>query len=295
MRVIEPHQFKAAEKRHKKTKRFRPISGFIIGLIFIGVLISIGVYVVIQVLPISEGGTTNQPRYTPPEDDPFSVIEKPLKDLSGEEFKQLYKSVVYPNTQILVSPPIITGNDEVDTRIRERAEARGYVLQSVPEAAIVRIGNEPRLGTDDLLQPLAADSWRKMREAARRAGYPVSLVSAYRSPNHQRELFVERLYQRVSLNELIAGEGEAAIDAVLEVTAVPGYSRHHTGYTIDLWCEDGSTAFVLSICHDWISEDNYKNAMEFGWIPSYPEGTEMQGPEPEPWEYVWVGDAVREQ
>jgi len=30
----------------------------------------------------------------------------------------------------------------------------------------------------------------------------------------------------------------------------------------------------------------------FGFIPSYPENSGKQGPEPEPWEYVWVGEDV---
>jgi LAS superfamily LD-carboxypeptidase LdcB len=70
---------------------------------------------------------------------------------------------------------------------------------------------------------------------------------------------------------------------------VPGYSRHHTGYTIDLWCEDGSSTFLSSSCYKWISDNNYLKAKQSGWIPSYPAGTDDQGPEPEPWEYVWVG------
>lgn len=160
--------------------------------------------------------------------------------------------------------------------------------------AIVKVENEPRLDEDDLLQPLAAKSWYELKDAARRAGYPMSLLSAYRSLNYQKDLFAQRLFdQGVTTSQLASGAGDGAIDKTLEITAVPGYSRHHTGYTVDLWCEDGSTAFLLSSCYKWISAESYKNAMTFGWIPSYPEGASEQGPEPEPWEYVWVGDAVR--
>jgi LAS superfamily LD-carboxypeptidase LdcB len=40
-----------------------------------------------------------------------------------------------------------------------------------------------------------------------------------------------------------------------------------------------------------MSKDNYLQAKKYGWIPSYPEGAQQQGPEPEAWEYVWVGTA----
>src|SRR5690606_25521512 len=37
---------------------------------------------------------------------------------------------------------------------------------------------------------------------------------------------------------------------------------------------------------------NYANAKRFGFIPSYPPDGGKQGPEPEPWEFVWVGVEV---
>lgn len=217
----------------------------------------------------------------------------PLKKLSGEEFRDLFRSVVYPNTAFLPTPPEITGDPVVDARIRRIAEERGYRQSLMPVASIVKVENEPRLGGDDLLQPLAAEAWARLKEAAADDGYAVSLTSAYRSPERQRELFTGRLYGLISLASLRAGRGDAQIAKILEVTAPPGYSRHHTGYTIDLWCEDGSGSFLASRCFDWMSANDYENAMKFGWIPSYPAGTSLQGPEPEPWEYVWVGDAVR--
>lgn len=212
-----------------------------------------------------------------------------LKEFTGEGFKDLARAVKYPNTQLFVEPPIITGDKIADARIREIAETRGYVLTSIPEASIEKI-NEPRLADDDLLQPLAAIAWRDLKAAAERDNIPLSLISAYRSPEYQRNLFLGRLSARgVTVARIVAGQADADIEAVLSQAAVPGYSRHHTGYTIDLWCEDGSGAFLTSSCYEWIHADNYKIAKETGWIPSYPEGVELQGPEPEPWEYVWVG------
>lgn len=292
MRVLEPKHI----KKPKNPKQRRSISKLISVLITLTVISGVGLYMYAssQVKPVTNTETPEN-TVTVPENDPFDTTVRPLKELSGDGFKDLYQSVALPNTQEIVDPPAIIGDDQADARIRSRAEARGYKLSRIPMGSIIKVENEPRLDGDDLLQPLAVASWYKMREAARREGFPVSLLSAFRSPKYQQDLFAQRLFDRgVTVAQIASGAADAAIDATLEVTAVPGYSRHHTGYTIDLWCEDGSTAFLTSKCYKWISENSYKKAMEYGWIPSYPEGASEQGPEPEPWEYVWVGDAVRQ-
>jgi LAS superfamily LD-carboxypeptidase LdcB len=89
------------------------------------------------------------------------------------------------------------------------------------------------------------------------------------------------------------GGAEAAIEAVLRESAPPGFSRHHTGYTMDLYDPSTGrdfTAFAASPAFRWLSASNYLNAKRFGFIPSYPEGATGQGPDPEPWEYTWVGE-----
>lgn len=218
-----------------------------------------------------------------------------FKEFTGQQFKDLYYSIAYPNTQQVSEPFSITGNIDADIRIRTLAEARGYKQTVVPQAAIVKI-NEPRLNGDNLLQPLAASGWESLKSSAKADQVPLSIISAYRSPEWQKDLFMQRLTANGAVVSQIAGGGQdIAINTTLGMTAVPGYSRHHTGYTIDLWCEDGSGSFKASSCYEWIKKDNYLNAKKSGWIPSYPEGTDLQGPEPEPWEFVWVGTDVLTQ
>lgn len=214
---------------------------------------------------------------------------KQLKTFTPDEFNVLATTIQYPNIQKFSEKPAITGDTNADQRIRKIAESRGYVMTALPSSPIVKI-DEPRLDGDDLLQPLAAKSWHSLKDSAKKENILLSLVSAYRSPEYQRKLFLSRLKnQKVSVSQVIAGTADEAIKTTLSQAALPGYSRHHTGYTIDLWCEDGSPSFLVSSCFRWISKDNYKNAKLSGWIPSYPEGVKQQGPEPEPWEYVWVG------
>lgn len=213
-----------------------------------------------------------------------------LKNFTGVQFRDLYRSINYPNTQAFQNAPEITGNIGADNHIRNLAEKKGFVMTVIPVAPIEKTNEKMLAGSeDDLLQPLALKSWGSLKGAAQKDGVRITLASAYRSPKRQRELFTERLYSTgITATQIATGKGDVAVNTTLSLTAVPGYSRHHTGYTIDMYCEDG-VAFVASNCNKWISKDNYLNAKKFGFIPSYPPDGGEQGPEPEPWEYVWVG------
>lgn len=282
MRVIDHRQF-AHKRRKKKFPR---------GLLFAAAIAVIGAVAWYLVADAPEKSAENSQQITV--GTPMAKSDK-LKTFSGEQFKTLAHGIKYPNVQEFTDPPTITGDLAADARIRALAEARGYRLTSIPVGAIQKI-HEPRLEGDDLLQPLAAIAWADLKNTAQKDNMPLSLLSAYRSPDFQRTLFVSRLLARgKSIAQIAAGQGDDVVTATLGVTAVPGYSRHHTGYTIDLWCEDGSGSFLRSSCYKWISANNYQKVKEAGWIPSYPDGAGEQGPEPEPWEYIWVGkEAVTE-
>jgi LAS superfamily LD-carboxypeptidase LdcB len=289
MRVIRPQDIAV----QKKPKKKRLVTRVLVVVLLFGGLGFAGYRYYNAVQPKPSAQPAPQPQANEiVKDTPKTGA---FKTYSGDEFIELAQSVRYPNTQSFEVMPPIMGNEAADKRIRELAEKRGYRLTSIPVSPIEKL-NEPRLDSDDLLQPLAAQGWRELKTAAERDQMPISLLSAYRSPEFQRSLFASRLSQAgATVTTVAAGKADAIVESVLTTTAVPGFSRHHTGYTIDLWCEDGSAQFVDSTCFDWISKDNYKIAKETGWIPSYPEGAKLQGPEPEPWEYVWVGqDTLRD-
>lgn len=209
---------------------------------------------------------------------------KVLKKFTGQEFSDLYNSFAYPNTQAISEESSITGDEAADKVIRELAIERGYKIRSAPVT-----NNFVEISEDMLLQQRAAVDWLKMQEAARKDGHDIQVNAAYRSAEDQRTIFNTRI-KSISLSSIAAGKSDYAVDQVLKTTAVPGYSRHHTGYTVDIVCyTDASKKFEDSKCNKWLSENNYQNAKIFGWIPSYPDGAGSQGPDPEPWEYVWVG------
>lgn len=71
-------------------------------------------------------------------------------------------------------------------------------------------------------------------------------------------------------------------------SAPPGYSKHHTGYVLDI-AQAGYREFEGTPGHRWVSENGWANLLAHGWVPSYPDGATLQGPSPEPWEIAWVG------
>jgi len=291
MRVVEPNQF--SQIKHKKSNRSTKVASLTLLLVF--ALGSLWFYKYGQYLKSStnENNSTNTINLTENTQQNIQTnTNKQLRKLSDNDFKQLFLSIGYPNVQPISETLPITGNSEADLRIRTLAEKRGYRRSSIPVASIQKTQESDLIG-DDLLQPLAIIAWQSFRDAAKRDSIPIKLSSAYRSVEFQRQLFLNRLYDKgATINKIIAGQSDGAIESTLVMTAPPGYSRHHNGYTIDLWCEDGSLSFVASSCFLWLKNNNYEKAKIHGWIPSYPEEAEHQGPEPEAWEYVWVGTNI---
>ncbi len=215
-----------------------------------------------------------------------------LRIFTPQQFRDLYNNFAYPNTERISDKTPITGNTEADNYIRAMAQERGYTLRSAPVANVFQ-----EVAPGMTLQQKAAQPWLDMQAAAKKENIEIDLSAAYRSAADQTEIFTSRLsVAGINASRIPSGAYDKQISTVLQSTAVPGYSRHHTGYTIDITCvKTPALSFLATNCFEWLSRDNYKNAKKYGWIPSYPEGTGMQGPEPEAWEYVWVGtDTVTE-
>lgn len=286
MRVIEPRQFENIKVKKKRRQGARKRNSLILVL-----LIIMAGYVAFSNFANqpSSNQQQNHNETSPAADQPKNDSEKKLKIFNGEDFKKLYSSFAYPNTQTLQEKPAITEDKDADERIRKIAESRGYKLSSVPVANIAKTG-EPDLTDDDLIQPNALIAWQEMKTAATKDGIKLQMTSAYRSVEAQRALFVRRMKaDGVYPESVAAGFVDDRVINLLTRVAPPGYSRHHTGYTIDLACDGiGLEAFKTTSCYDWLSKNNYENTKKYGWVPSYPDGASLQGPEPEPWEFIWV-------
>jgi D-alanyl-D-alanine carboxypeptidase len=106
-------------------------------------------------------------------------------------------------------------------------------------------------------------------------GDAVIAVSCFRSRQHQTRIFCRN------------GRSTAPLVQAYQV-APPGFSEHATGLAIDFGDRRGRcklvTCFANTAAGRWLA----KNAPEFGFELSFPEGN-AQGVAFEPWHWRWVG------
>jgi zinc D-Ala-D-Ala carboxypeptidase len=128
-------------------------------------------------------------------------------------------------------------------------------------------------GREQRLAPQAAAAWEEMKAAAGRGGETLQLVSAFRSVDYQKQI-IER--------KLAAGQ---SWEQIFRVSALPGYSEHHTGRTIDVTtpgCKVLTEEFEGTSAFAWLMQ----RAGEFGFTMTYPRGNEF-GVAYEPWHWTW--------
>ena len=151
----------------------------------------------------------------------------------------------------------------------ERIAGKGLALQ--PEARDLVVAEVGEGGREHRLTPAAAAAWQAMKTAAQADGVVLRIVSAFRSIDRQAEIVRAKLDRGLSL------------DAILEVSAPPGYSEHHTGRAVDVTTNGVpplEIAFEKTDAFRWLS----KRAGEFGFVLSYPAGN-RQGYAYEPWHW----------
>ncbi|MBU4342881.1 MAG: D-alanyl-D-alanine carboxypeptidase family protein, partial [Candidatus Omnitrophica bacterium] len=135
----------------------------------------------------------------------------------------------------------------------------------------VRFNTVERTGSH--LRKETFEAFAKMYEAAKKDGVDLRINSSYRSYSYQNKLFEEALEQYGSKDEAIKHSAPA------------GFSKHHTGMTMDFF--PVKDEFSETKEYTWLKE----HASEFGFVESYPEGN-VQSMAWEPWEWTYVGDAV---
>lgn len=128
-------------------------------------------------------------------------------------------------------------------------------------------------GRPVLLDPVAAEAWGRMRDAAFRSGVTLVALSGFRSIERQEAIIQRRLSK---------GEG---LEEILKTVAAPGYSEHHTGRAVDIAVPEAPTltdAFAQTEAYRWLCT----NAPGYGFHLSYPPGN-AQGFSFEPWHWCF--------
>jgi len=129
-----------------------------------------------------------------------------------------------------------------------------------------------------LMHREAAADFQAMRRSAAAAGVRLVDLSGFRSVALQEDLFYG----------IAAARGQTPAQRA-RVSAPPGHSEHHTGYTIDIgdtnarWA-DFQTSFAGTAAGRWL----LANAADFNFELSFPP--EHACVSYEPWHWRWVGD-----
>lgn len=158
---------------------------------------------------------------------------------------------------------------------RDYARARG--LRRVREPAMLESIGFDTQGREQFLAPRAARAWARMREAATGDGVELQVVSAFRSIEYQLGIIRRKLER---------GQG---MEAILRVSAAPGYSEHHTGRALDITTPGFAALeeeFERSPAFGWLR----KNAARYKFALSYPRGN-PHGIAYEPWHWCWHAHA----
>lgn len=179
------------------------------------------------------------------------------------------------------APPSRCRDADVRRALLERAFALG-VPRNHARARHLRLQREPArltsIGTDiygrtQWLQPHAAGALADLRQAARRDGVVLEIVSAFRSIEYQLEILQRKLARGQSM------------DLILRVSAAPGYSEHHTGRCVDFTTPAFSPleeVFDQSPAFAWLTQC----AAAFGFALSYPRDN-PHAMAYEPWHWCW--------
>lgn len=149
--------------------------------------------------------------------------------------------------------------------------ARG--LTPFAEADTLVVAERNAAGREFELTPAAAAAWQAMRDAASADGVTLLLVSAFRSIARQHEIVAAKLARGQSL------------DDILQVSAAPGFSEHHTGRAVDIGTPDSPAleeVFEQTPAFAWLQA----NAGRFGFVLSFPRDNAC-GYLYEPWHWCY--------
>lgn len=155
------------------------------------------------------------------------------------------------------------------------ARERGLRIQPEP-ARLECIGRDIH-DRAQWLAPRAARAFLRMRDAAAADGIALQVVSAFRSADHQLGILRRKLERGI------------AMDAILSVSAAPGYSEHHTGRAVDITTPGFAALekeFDASPAFAWLE----RNARRFGFRLSFPRDN-PHGIAYEPWHWCWRGSS----
>jgi D-alanyl-D-alanine carboxypeptidase len=210
------------------------------------------------------------------------VADVPTPTTGYADHARTYLDWTYALTETYVPPDLVSalnGGPAPALRRVETVGAAEILARRGDPAYSNLLADAPNAAVRSAAYPdLAA-----LRAAARDAGHPLVILSAYRSYGLQRQTF-----------DYWVGVG--GYEQALRTSARAGHSEHQLGTTVDFG--DGAAApweyadWATTPAGAWLAA----NATAYGFVLSYPKGrTSVTCYDYEPWHYRWVGRALAAQ
>lgn len=133
-------------------------------------------------------------------------------------------------------------------------------------------------GREQFMSPRAGAAWQRLRQRALRDGVELQAVSAFRSVAYQVELLRRKMARGLPM------------EAILRVSAAPGFSEHHSGNAIDITTPGFAPLeeeFELSPAFRWLEG----HAPKLGFRLSFPRENRHQVSF-EPWHWFFSPEGV---
>jgi len=166
-----------------------------------------------------------------------------------------------------------------------------YSQTNYSKSSLTGKGDLNLVGKHFKLQKEAFIAFKKMQKEALKERISIQIVSAYRSFNHQEEIW-NRKYKQYILEGLSEQE---TITKIIEYSSIPGASRHHWGTDIDIIDNTLKRPKKLLIESNYAKDEIYstlkmwmdKNAASYGFYLVYNNSPVRKGYKYEPWHYTY--------
>ncbi len=142
------------------------------------------------------------------------------------------------------------------------------------------------VGEGHMVDSRIADALKLMIADAKKAGYYIYILSAFRDMDKQISLYEAEVKEW----QWKGYEKDAAEEKAGTIVAVPGTSEHHLGLAVDLVSSEHialDEKAEKTKGYQWL----VKHCQEYGFILRYPNGaTDITGIIYEPWHFRYVGE-----
>ena len=227
--------------------------------------------------------TQTLPHYGETEGNDPSGTEPPEDEVPAVEFKSdlsSYEQYMNPTGEernaylILVNTKHTIGEDYAPTDLVDIKNTRSD-----------RGARQMREVAEKALEAMFIELFANGYDGNGPSGYPVSVMSAYRSYTEQVSLYNSYVDREMKDNPSLSRAEAEKITATY--SAPPGTSEHQTGLCVDMHnLSSAQKAFADQPAYEWLRD----NAWKFGFILRFPEDKQdITGITFEPWHYRYVG------